>query len=125
MTNDIIFVCVCLLYYFFVFSSSVRYTSIPCVSIPCVMIYVCYFFLVPFLCLVSDNRMCQMRRRMIGKKYKQIQIYLFNDLFVWVSARGKFKGSYSFYDPNVCICVLSLYLCLCLCLCVWLKRHII
>ena len=47
------------------------------------------------------NRRCQMRRRMLGKKYKKIQIYLFNDLFIWVSERGKFKGSYSFYDPNL------------------------
>ena len=47
------------------------------------------------------NRTCQMRRRMIGKKLKKIHIYLFNDLFIWVSEKGKFKGSYSFYDPNL------------------------
>eukprot|EP00484_Ammonia_sp_Unknown_P005288 CAMPEP_0197081520 /NCGR_PEP_ID=MMETSP1384-20130603/214674_1 /TAXON_ID=29189 /ORGANISM="Ammonia sp." /LENGTH=771 /DNA_ID=CAMNT_0042520415 /DNA_START=23 /DNA_END=2338 /DNA_ORIENTATION=- len=58
--------------------------------------------------LVDDNRYfvynrhCQMKRRGLpGKKYKQIQVYLFNDLFLWVSARGRFKGSYSFYKENL------------------------
>ena len=48
------------------------------------------------------NRQCQMKRGgLISKRYKQIQIYLFNDLFLWVSARGKFKGSYSFYAEDL------------------------
>lgn len=41
------------------------------------------------------------RGGLISKRYKQIQIYLFNDLFLWVSARGKFKGSYSFYAEDL------------------------
>ena len=52
------------------------------------------------------NRTCQMKRRGLpGKKYKQIQIYLFNDLLIWVSSRGKFKGSYSFYQQDLEICL--------------------
>eukprot|EP01084_Bolivina_argentea_P281126 480959_1 len=54
------------------------------------------------------NRQCQMKRRGLpGKKYKHIQIYLFNDLFIWVSARGRFKGSYSFYKENLQIAIPS------------------
>ena len=54
------------------------------------------------------NRQCQMKRRGLpGKKYKHIQIYLFNDLFLWVSARGRFKGSYSFYKENLEISIPS------------------
>ena len=48
------------------------------------------------------NRQCQMKRRGLpGRKFKHIQIYLFNDLFLWVSARGRFKGSYSFFKENL------------------------
>jgi len=49
------------------------------------------------------NRQCQMKRDrgLISKRYKHIQIYLFNDLFLWVSARGKFKGSYSFLADDL------------------------
>jgi len=49
----------------------------------------------------KDNGLYQMKRSFFGKKYKLITAYLFNDLFVWASARGKFKGSYSFYDLNL------------------------
>ncbi len=42
-----------------------------------------------------------MRRRMLGKKYKRITIFLFNDLFIWVSARGRYKGSYSLYEEKL------------------------
>ena len=83
MIKDISFVCC-------------KYVFVCCVLLSCFI----YILLRHFAC-VTDNRVCQMRRRILGNKYKQIQIYLFNDLFVWVSARGKFKGSYSFYDPNV------------------------
>eukprot|EP00485_Elphidium_margaritaceum_P024314 CAMPEP_0202712972 /NCGR_PEP_ID=MMETSP1385-20130828/47596_1 /ASSEMBLY_ACC=CAM_ASM_000861 /TAXON_ID=933848 /ORGANISM="Elphidium margaritaceum" /LENGTH=650 /DNA_ID=CAMNT_0049373175 /DNA_START=22 /DNA_END=1974 /DNA_ORIENTATION=- len=52
------------------------------------------------------NRQCQMRRRgLTASKNKVIQIYLFSDLLIWVSARGKFKGSYSFYSHDLEIAV--------------------
>lgn len=49
------------------------------------------------------NKMCQMKRSLTWKKYKQVTIYLFTDLFLWVSVRGRFKGSYSFYKANLVI----------------------
>ena len=47
------------------------------------------------------NRQCQMKRNGLRRNYKHIQVYLFSDLFLWVSARGRFKGSYSFLKENL------------------------
>jgi len=47
------------------------------------------------------SRACQMKCQFFGKKHKLITTYLFNDLFLWASTRGKFKGSYSFYDDSL------------------------
>ncbi|ETO10146.1 hypothetical protein RFI_27232 [Reticulomyxa filosa] len=34
-------------------------------------------------------------------KLKGVTIYLFSDLFLWASVRGKYKGSYSLYDKDL------------------------
>ncbi|ETO25098.1 hypothetical protein RFI_12046 [Reticulomyxa filosa] len=51
--------------------------------------------------LKTVSKPCQMRRLVFHKKYKRITIHLFSDLFVWVSVRGKYKGSYSLYNREL------------------------
>ena len=34
-------------------------------------------------------------------KVDDINIYLFNDLFIWTSAKGKYQGCYSFSNPDL------------------------
>ncbi|ETO25754.1 hypothetical protein RFI_11387 [Reticulomyxa filosa] len=69
--------------------------------------YLIYLFLYFILLLsffwVHYNlcKPCQMRRKLLHKKYKGITVYLFSDLFVWVSVRGKYKGSYSLYNTEL------------------------
>ncbi|ETO37009.1 hypothetical protein RFI_00053, partial [Reticulomyxa filosa] len=45
------------------------------------------------------SKPCQVRRKILHKK-KGITLYLFNDLLVLVSTRGKYKGGYSLYNKD-------------------------
>lgn len=47
------------------------------------------------------NRICQMKVSGIGKKYKYIHLYIFNDGLLWCSKRGQFKRSFSFKNTNL------------------------
>jgi hypothetical protein len=46
-------------------------------------------------------RTCQMLRKGIGSKYKEITIFMFNDLFLWSSHRMKYKGAYSLFETDL------------------------
>ena len=42
------------------------------------------------------NRICQIKLSGIGKKYKHIHLYIFNDCLLWVSKRGHWKKQFDF-----------------------------
>jgi len=47
------------------------------------------------------NRICQRKLGGIGRKYKHIHLYIFNDGLLWCSRRGQFKRSFSFKNTNL------------------------
>mmetsp|Transcript_68900 Transcript_68900/g.109374 ORF Transcript_68900/g.109374 Transcript_68900/m.109374 type:complete len:642 (+) Transcript_68900:67-1992(+) len=48
------------------------------------------------------NRLCQIKQSgHLGKKYKHIHLYIFNDGLLWCSKRGQFKQQFSFKHTNL------------------------
>ena len=47
------------------------------------------------------NRICQQKLGGLGKKFKYIHLYIFNDGLLWCSKRGQFKRSFSFKNTNL------------------------